>query len=100
MPLHAVTDLSTFFNMNLVLQDQVAGHRLGVQNVCSMISKQGKLTHEQHLKLKRGGRPCPELNIKNVTSKKNQRGTHGYAEIKQRIHFIVGLAWSWETCQK
>ena len=55
--------------MNRVLQDQVAGHRLGVQNVFSMISKQGKLTHEQRLELKRGGRPCPELNVKNVTSK-------------------------------
>ena len=73
--------------MNRVLQDQVAGHRLGVQNVFSMISKQGKLTHEQRLELKRGGRPCPELNIKNVTSKEKYERYPWICGDKEKITF-------------
>ena len=55
--------------MNRVVHNQATGLSLGVRNVFTMISRQGKLTHEQRLELKKSGRPCPELHIKNLTSR-------------------------------
>ncbi len=60
---------SLFVRMNRVLRTEVSGPRLlGVQSVFSLISRQGKLTHEQRLELKKSGRPCPKVTIKNRSS--------------------------------
>lgn len=54
--------------MKRVLRNQGNEHRWGVQNVFSLISSQGRLTHEQRLRLKEDGRPCPKVTIKNRSS--------------------------------
>ena len=47
--------------------NQVAsgGVRWGVSTVFSLLSMQGgKLTHEQRLRLKKDGRPCPDVKVR------------------------------------
>ena len=42
--------------------------RWGVSTVFSLISSQRRLTHEQRLRLKADGRPCPKVTVKNRSS--------------------------------
>ena len=50
--------------------NQVAsgGVKRGVSKIFSLLFEQGKLSHEQRLRLKDDGRPCPPVTIKNRTS--------------------------------
>ncbi len=50
------------YNMNQVAS---GGVRWGVSTVFFLLSMQGgKLTQEQHLRLKKDGRPCPDVKVK------------------------------------
>ena len=50
--------------------NQVAsgGVKWGVSKIFSLLSEQGKLSHEQRLRLKDDGRPFPPVTIKNRSS--------------------------------
>ena len=44
------------------------GYRWGISKVFSLLSTQPHLTHEQRLRLKKDGRPCPKILIKSRVS--------------------------------
>ena len=50
--------------------DRVLGseYRWDVSNIFSILSTQRRLSHEQRLRLKTDGRPCPKVTVKNVLS--------------------------------
>ena len=52
-------------NMDRVLGSE---YRWGVSNIFSILSTQRSLTHEQRLRLKTDGRPCPKVTVKYVSS--------------------------------
>ena len=45
-----------------------AGYRWGVSHIFSLLSSQRSLTHEQRLRFKKDGRPCPRVTFKNKSS--------------------------------
>ena len=51
--------------MKRLLASDRTKHHWDVQKVFSLVSSQGKLTHEQRLDMKKNGRPCPKVVIKN-----------------------------------
>ncbi len=58
--------------------NQVAsgGVRWGVSTIFSLLSMQGgKLTHEQRLRLKIDGRPCPNIEVKSRSREAVYRGS-------------------------
>ena len=54
--------------MNQLVVNDGKEHRWNVKKVFSLISEQGKLTYEHHLRLKNDGRPCPKVTLKNRSS--------------------------------
>lgn len=64
------------------------GYLSGVSRIFALSSAQGRLTHEQRLSLKKDGRPCPKIVIKNrdsETAYNNFLWMCGYAE--KNTHF-------------
>ena len=62
---YRANELTQIAEMNQVAS---GGVKWGVSKIFSLLSVQGNLSHEQRLRLKDDGRPCPPVTIKNRTS--------------------------------